>query len=69
MPILDGWKTTEILMQMMELHTIPNIPVFGLTAFNGPSEIDRCYSVGMKVVLGKPLKINELKQAIIEYCQ
>ncbi|CAD8121625.1 unnamed protein product [Paramecium sonneborni] len=65
MPILDGWQTTKRLRNMMSRKIIPSIPIIGLTAFNGQYEIEKCYESGMQTVLTKPLKIDDLKQALI----
>lgn len=58
MPIMDGWTTTKILMDLIRDKIIPDIPIIGLTAFNSAEDINRCLEVGMRDVLTKPLNIN-----------
>ncbi|CAD8202143.1 unnamed protein product [Paramecium octaurelia] len=65
MPILDGWQTTKRLRNMMSGNIIPQIPIIGLTAFNGQYEIEKCYESGMQTVLTKPLNIDDFKQTLI----
>ncbi|CAD8096461.1 unnamed protein product [Paramecium primaurelia] len=66
MPIMDGWTTTKILMDLIRDKIIPDIPIIGLTAFNSAEDINRCLEVGMRDVLTKPLNINQLKQVLLK---
>ncbi|CAK68029.1 unnamed protein product (macronuclear) [Paramecium tetraurelia] len=66
MPIMDGWTTTKVLMDMIRQNIIPDIPIIGLTAFNSTEDIERCLDVGMREVFTKPLNINSLKQVLLK---
>ncbi|CAK62945.1 unnamed protein product (macronuclear) [Paramecium tetraurelia] len=66
MPIMDGWTTTKVLMDLIRDKQVPDIPIIGLTAFNSTEDINRCFEVGMRDVLTKPLNINQLKQALLK---
>lgn len=66
MPIMDGWTTTMMLMNMIRQNIIPDIPIIGLTAFNSNEDIERCIEVGMREVLTKPLNVSALKQVLLK---
>ncbi|CAD8084300.1 unnamed protein product [Paramecium sonneborni] len=66
MPIMDGWTTTKVLMDMIRQEIIPDIPIIGLTAFNSTQDIEKCIEVGMREVFTKPLNITLLKQALLK---
>ncbi|CAD8120813.1 unnamed protein product [Paramecium sonneborni] len=66
MPIMDGWTTTKVLMDLIRDKIVPDIPIIGLTAFNSTQDINKCLEVGMRDVLTKPLNINQLKQVLIK---
>ncbi|CAD8106639.1 unnamed protein product [Paramecium sonneborni] len=66
MPIMDGWTTTKILMDLIRDKIVPDIPIIGLTAFNSTEDINKCLEVGMRDVLTKPLNITQLKQVLIK---
>ncbi|CAD8093571.1 unnamed protein product [Paramecium primaurelia] len=66
MPIMDGWTTTKVLMEMIRQNIIPDIPIIGLTAFNSTEDIERCLEVGMREVFTKPLNIHLLKQVLLK---
>ncbi|CAD8117047.1 unnamed protein product [Paramecium sonneborni] len=66
MPIMDGWTTTKLLMNMIRQKIIPDIPIIGLTAFNSTEDINKCIDVGMREVFTKPLNITLLKQTLLK---
>lgn len=57
MPIMDGWKTTRKLREMMQNQQIPKIPIIGLTAFTSNEDVEKCKEAGMLHILHKPLDI------------
>jgi len=64
MPIIDGYETTKILVQMMRNQEIPVTPVIALTANNSEDDIKRCYDCGMSGHLTKPTSKNALIQCL-----
>lgn len=46
MPIMNGIKATQRLVQMMKSHQIPEIPIIALTAYL--DERNNCINAGMK---------------------
>ncbi|CAD8170287.1 unnamed protein product [Paramecium pentaurelia] len=66
MPIMDGWKTTRKLREMMLNQQIPKIPIIGLTAFTSNEDVEKCKQAGMQHVLHKPLDIQKLQFILAE---
>lgn len=48
-------KATTQLIKMMQIGNIPEIPIIGCTAFFKGEAYTRCFKVGMKEVLVKPV--------------
>lgn len=59
MPIMDGYKSTQII-RSSDTNTI----IVGLSANVLPDEIERAYAVGMNDYLHKPVILEELKTCI-----
>lgn len=60
MPVLDGFKTTELIRRELMLKT----PIIALTAHTILKEKDKCLSYGMNDYLSKPFKETELMEVI-----
>jgi len=54
MPVMDGFETTKVLIQMMQKNEIPTTPIIAWTANNTEEDIKRCMDCGMKDHLVKP---------------
>ncbi|MBF0107870.1 MAG: response regulator [Magnetococcales bacterium] len=52
MPVLDGYKTTQIIRNRLELT---HLPIIAMTAGVQSQERDRCLAAGMNDHIGKPL--------------
>jgi len=64
MPVMDGYKATEIIRQ------IPNsdkLPIVALSALTIENEIDKIEKVGMDGFLEKPLKLGKLYSVFEKY--
>ncbi|CAK0765564.1 two-component system, sensor histidine kinase and response regulator [Gammaproteobacteria bacterium] len=57
MPIMDGYKATELLRQHF---TAEALPIVAMTAHAIKSEKDRCLALGMNDYLTKPVDVNGL---------
>ena len=55
MPVLDGYKTTEILKKMMKENEIEDTPIVAVSAYNKDSEEKKCLESGMVDYLEKPI--------------
>ena len=67
MPIMDGIEATIKIMEMIRNNLIDEVPIIGCTAFVTKDEILKCYDVGMKDVIFKPLNINLVKNILKEW--
>ena len=62
MPQVDGWKATESI-RALENGT-RRIPILALTASALDPDRERCFASGMDAFLPKPIRIDELAQAL-----
>lgn len=67
MPIMDGIEATQRLRKMMIEKEINYIPIIGLSAFSGESELRPCIEAGMQETLCKPISSAILKEKLTEY--
>lgn len=61
MPVLDGWQVLAALRAKKEYATLP---VILLTAKNSTEDIERSYTLGASLVMGKPYDGERLLQMI-----
>lgn len=59
MPIMNGIEATIKLCKLMKEGKLKDIPIVGLTAYNG--ERVACLKAGMKRFLTKPTSATEIK--------
>lgn len=68
MPILDGYKTTQIIREKededAEQHTI----IIGLTASAMKTDKEKCLAIGMDDYISKPASLKELKATLAKWC-
>ncbi len=65
MPVLDGYRLTELIRNNQKLA---HLVVIGCTAEDSRIAADRAQSVGMNDVLYKPYSIESLQQIIVGHC-
>ena len=63
MPKMDGFEATKAIRRM-ESETGQHVPIIAVTADAAPSDHDECLESGMDAVLCKPIKQDELLQAV-----
>jgi len=63
MPEMDGFEATRKIREM-EQSTQDHIPIIALTAYAMKGDREKCLAMGMDAYLSKPIKPNELKNAI-----
>lgn len=63
MPIMDGYEATRQIRKM-ERYYNTHIPIIALTAHTTGEEARRTIEAGMDVHLGKPLREENLLEAI-----
>jgi signal transduction histidine kinase/ActR/RegA family two-component response regulator len=63
MPVMDGIECTRQIRRALD-RTVSNVPVIGLTASFQNADLEYYRGIGMNSCLGKPLRMEQLKQAI-----
>lgn len=71
MPVVNGYDATRQI-RMYENggegdQVESAVPIIAMTANNTQAEIDRCMDAGMDDFLSKPLRINELTEALVKW--
>ncbi len=67
MPVMDGYKATQIIRQIEVQQGLRHTPIVALTAsaINGDGE--KCLAAGMDAYLTKPLRTEELSQTLLAW--
>jgi CheY-like chemotaxis protein len=63
MPVMDGYEATQHIEEKPEYR---DIPIYALTAHALPEERARCFDLGMKEHLTKPIDVNSFYAALRE---
>jgi CheY-like chemotaxis protein/HPt (histidine-containing phosphotransfer) domain-containing protein len=64
MPVMDGFEATRLILSM---HGTSAPPIVALTASVLEEDRQRCLEAGMQGFLPKPLRIDELSEALARY--
>jgi signal transduction histidine kinase/CheY-like chemotaxis protein len=64
MPVLDGYETTQLIRTGTAAGVDPKIPIIALTANALPSDRLKCLMAGMDDFVTKPVRGEDLRQAI-----
>ncbi len=67
MPEMDGYDLTIRIREEEKNTGTPPIPIVALTANALKGEEDKCLSLGMNGYLSKPVKLEDLKQKLIDF--
>jgi len=67
MPILDGIGATKAIVKQMKTGPPVDSVILALTAFTSEEMDEECLSIGMKVVMHKPAKYDELELQMAKY--
>ena len=60
MPILDGFKATERIIELLKKNKKNHIPIIAITANVSNADVDLCFKSGMIKFLAKPVKRKDL---------
>lgn len=63
MPIVDGFEATRLIREEEKMYGV-QMPIIALTAHVSGDQVDRAIEAGMDMHLAKPLKPENLMEAI-----
>ena len=64
MPVMDGFEASQLILST---HGAASPPIIALTASVLEEDRQRCFDAGMQGFLAKPLRIDELAEALARY--
>lgn len=67
MPIMDGYRATQVLRSRGSDTKNTNIPVIAMTASAIRGDFDRCMAAGMNDYLAKPVKFEALEKMLVKW--
>ncbi len=67
MPVMDGYKATEIIRAPESRVLNHNVIIIALTAHAMKGDRDKCLDAGMNDYISKPINPNELYNIITKY--
>ena len=66
MPIMDGYKATKEILELINKKNIEEIPIIGMTANVLHEDLENCLKCGMKSFLCKPVSRTDFGKVLIE---
>ena len=67
MPIMDGFETTKIILEMARKNLIKSVPIIATTANVSPLDRDYCFKCGKVDYLARPLTKSQIREKIDKY--
>jgi|GEM_PF-3610509 len=67
MPVMDGLAATRAIRGHPEYSLVSDIPIIGVTAHTGKAEKHQALDAGMNLCLAKPITVEGLKNALLQY--
>ena len=67
MPNMDGYKATKCIRHLQDIKKA-EIPIIAMTANAFREDKEKCLAAGMNAHLAKPMKIENIKRILYEYC-
>ena len=69
MPVMDGYEATKTIRKIeKENGRGERIPIIAMTANAFREDKEKCLAAGMNAHLAKPIKIENVKRILCEYC-
>ncbi|RXV64245.1 response regulator [Burkholderia stabilis] len=68
LPDIDGYTVAQRMRACERLRNQTRTPIIAISASTGDEHRDRCFDSGMDGVLGKPLRLDVLRQMIDLWC-
>ena len=67
MPNMDGYEATRCIRHLQDIKKA-EIPIIAMTANAFREDKEKCLAAGMNAHLAKPIKIENIKRILCEYC-
>jgi CheY-like chemotaxis protein len=67
MPVMDGYEATQAIREWEAGNS--HIPIIAVTANAMKGDKEKCLECGMDAYISKPLRPNDLQNAVSEWCQ
>ena len=64
MPIMDGFETTNKIKELVQFNKIDNPIIIACTAYVDMKTKSKCFDLGMKSFISKPINRHNLKQTL-----
>ena len=64
MPVMDGLETTR---QMRMIEQFADMPVIAMTANVMATDREQCFAAGMNDFMSKPVRLQELREKILQW--
>ncbi|WP_324251339.1 ATP-binding protein [Burkholderia ambifaria] len=68
LPDIDGYTLAQMIRQDEAVRKARHVPIIAISAASGDEHKMRCFESGMDGVLGKPLRLEALRQMIVMWC-
>ncbi|MGS0896108.1 ATP-binding protein [Burkholderia stagnalis] len=68
LPDIDGYALARMIRQEETARKARHVPIIAISAESGEAHKARCRESGMDGVLGKPLRLDALRQAVATWC-
>ncbi len=68
LPDIDGYSLAQMIRQEEAARKAPHVPIIAISADSGDVHKMRCLESGMDGVLGKPLRLDALREIIDLWC-
>jgi len=69
MPIMDGFKATQLIRQGEAGQHATNIPIIAMTAGAMSGDKDSCIQAGMNDFISKPLDVESFEQKVMQWLE
>ena len=64
MPVMNGFEATKLLLELMEKGEISKTPIIGLSGESSAETREKCLAAGMKELITKPLREEDVNRLI-----
>ncbi len=66
MPVMDGFETTR---QLRLIEQFADLPIIAMTANVMASDREECFAAGMNDFMSKPVRLNDLREKILQWAK